>query len=438
MKKRSTRMICFLAVMMITVLLPVQEIQAGQALYIANKQGHNLEDRYQPAGSIITEINTGMILWEEDAEVAWAPASLTKLMTILLTYDAMEQGKFTLDTEAEVTEKYVDIACRYAMSNNNMQLGASYKVWELIELAIVPSSAAATYMLADMVEPDADKFVQMMNARAKELGMTQTTYYNCVGVRNELLWPYHPASIPLESDNVTSPRDYALLCSYFVKTYPDLLNHTASPHIVIKKGTPYEESFDSHHVSLKGEKYELKGTDGIKTGSSDTAGFNYSATTKRGDTRLVEIVMGVSTWEDQIAEEIRHIVGNAIMEEAFAKYEYKLVLSKGEHTIEGKKIVTEQDLWDCVEKNSELKFRLENGLVKVDMERKFLPGYEAAGVSYQMKAAVTRKKVTGVLMKILKLLGVLILLAVLGIAARIGYVYYRKQQRRKRRRKRKK
>lgn len=405
---------------------------------IANKQGYDLEDRYQPAGSVITEINTGMILWEEDAETAWAPASLTKLMTILLTYDAMEQGKFTLDTEVDVTEKYVDIASRYAMSNNNMQLGASYKVWELIELAIVPSSAAATYMLADMVEPDADKFVRMMNARAKELGMTQTTYYNCVGVRNELLWPYHPASIPLESDNVTSPRDYAILCSYFVKTYPDLLNHTASAHIVIKKGTPYEESFDSHHASLKGEKYELKGTDGIKTGSSDTAGFNYSATAKRGDTRLVEIVMGVSTWEDQIAEELRHIVGNAIMEEAFAKYEYKLVLPKGEHKIEGKKIVTEQDLWDCVEKNGEPEFRLENNLVKVDMERKFLPGYEAAGVSYQTKAALTRKKVTGALMKILKLLGALVLLAVLGIAARIGYVYYRKQQRRKRRRKRKK
>ena len=65
--------------------------------------------------------------------------------------------------------------------------------------------------------------------------MTQTTYYNCVGVRNELLQPYHPEGIPLNSDNVTTPQDYALLCGYFVKTYPDILNHTSKPEITIKK-----------------------------------------------------------------------------------------------------------------------------------------------------------------------------------------------------------
>ena len=144
------------------------------------------------AGSIITEIHTGQILWEENKDVSWAPASMTKLMTILLAYDAMEEGKFEKDMQVAVNEKYTDIAGRYALSNNVMQMGATYTVGELIDLIIVPSSAAATYMLADLVEPDPDKFVALMNQKAKEIGMTHTTYYNCVGVTNDLLYPYAP------------------------------------------------------------------------------------------------------------------------------------------------------------------------------------------------------------------------------------------------------
>ena len=360
MKKRSW--VIALCIALLTVLLPAGQVEAQQveeeekkksgkrAIDVARESGYQLDDRYQPAGSIITEIHTGQILWEENKDVSWAPASMTKLMTILLAYDAMEEGKFEKDMQVAVNEKYTDIAGRYALSNNVMQMGATYTVGELIDLIIVPSSAAATYMLADLVEPDPDKFVALMNQKAKEIGMTHTTYYNCVGVTNDLLYPYAPKNLPADADNVTSPQDYALLCSYFVKTYPDILTHTSSPEIVVKEGTPYEEHFKSYQISLEGAKYGLKGTDGLKTGSSGREGFNYSSTAKRQDTRLVEIVMGVSDWTDQTGEELRHLVGNAIMEQAFEKYEYRKVLPKGTHQIGKEKILTKKDLWDCVPK----------------------------------------------------------------------------------------
>lgn len=436
MRQRGRKLICLTGALLMAILLPFQDVQAGRALDLANKEGHNLAERYQPAGSIVTEINTGRILWEEDAQKPWHPASMTKLMTILLAYDAMEAGKFTLDTEFPVTEKYIDIASRYALSNNNMKSGASYTVSELIELIIVPSSAAATYMLADQVEPDAAKFVAMMNEKAQEIGMTQTTYYNCVGVKNELLQPYHPEGIPLDSDNVTTPQDYALLCSYFVKTYPDILNHTSKSHIVIKEGTPYEEQFDTYQISLEGAKYELKGTDGLKTGSSDTGGFNYSSTAKRGDTRLVEIIMGVSTWDDQAGEELRHLVGNAVMKQAFSEYEYKCVLPKGRHEIAGEEIETEKDLWDCVKKDSKPQFILKNNRLQVDAEQKFLPGYEAPTVAYQTVAFIRTEKLKNIVFQILKVLGVLLLILIVLVVSRILYVYYRRMQRRRRRRRR--
>ena len=404
-----------------------------RAIDVARDSGYQLDDRYQPAGSIITEIHTGQILWEENKEVSWAPASMTKLMTILLAYDAMEEGKFEKDTQVEVNEKYVDIAGRYALSNNVMQLGAAYTVSELIDLIIVPSSAAATYMLADLVEPDPDQFVELMNQKAEELGMTSTTYYNCVGVTNDLLYPYAPKNLPEDADNVTSPQDYALLCSYFVETYPDILTHTSSPEIVVKEGTPYEEHFKSYQISVEGAKYGLEGTDGLKTGSSGTAGFNYSSTAKRKDTRLVEIVMGVSDWTDQTGEELRHLVGNAIMEQAFETYEYRKVLPKGTHQIGIKKITTKKDLWDCVPKEGEIKFKLDNDKVYVDLERKYLPGYGAPSVPYKLSSEVSKtKEGLGAVGK-----GMLVTLLIGGavFAGRIAYVDAVRKKRRRRRRK---
>ncbi|MFQ6827063.1 MAG: serine hydrolase [Faecalimonas sp.] len=109
---------------------------------MANPAGRSLSAGrfYQSA-----EIRTGQILWEENKDVSWAPASMTKLMTILLAYDAMEEGKFEKDMQVAVNEKYTDIAGRYALSNNVMQMGATYTVGELIDLeVIVPASSCGS------------------------------------------------------------------------------------------------------------------------------------------------------------------------------------------------------------------------------------------------------------------------------------------------------
>ena len=112
----------------------------------------------------------------------------------------------------------------------------------------------------------------------------------------------------------------------------------------------------------------------MKTGSSDTAGFNYSSTAKRGHASGGDCD-GVSDWSDQTGEELRHLVGNAIMEQAFERFEYKKVLSKGVHTIDGKKVEISKDLWDCVPKGKEAPLTIKDGKVLVDLER------ESAGIS---------------------------------------------------------
>lgn len=233
-----------------------------------------------------------------------------------------------------VKERHARIAANSSLSNNNMQVGASYTVGELIELIAVPSSAAATYMLMDLLAPDIDTFVKMMNKKAKELGMVNTRYVNPIGVLNVLLGKDGPSGDPY-ADNYTTAHDYACLCTYLVTNYPDLLKHTKNANLVSKPGTIYEEHFEGHNYSLAGEKYAFPGADGIKTGSA-RKGYNYSLTAKQGNTRMIEIILGVSVWEDELAESMRHPIGNSILEDAFAKYEYRKLLSAGTYSVKGK------------------------------------------------------------------------------------------------------
>ncbi len=362
----------------------------GSSLAVANSKGYSIDQRYSPAGTIITEIKTGQILWDENSTVEWTPASMSKLMTIALTYDAIKEGKLSIDTVVPVKERHARVSANSNLSNNKMQIGASYTVGELMELIAVPSSAAATYMLMDLLAPDIDTFVTMMNNKAKALGMVNTKYVNPIGVLNVLLGQDGPSGDPY-ADNYTSAKDYACLCTYLVTNYPDLLNHTINANLVSKPGTPYEEHFEGHNYSLPGEKYAFPGADGIKTGSA-RKGYNYSLTAKQGNTRMIEIVLGVSVWGDSSAESMRHLIGNSILEDAFAKYEYRKVLSAGKYSVKGKIIEVKEDFYDCVPKDYKPKFicDFKNKKLKLNISnRQYLNGFAEPSASFKLVKAST-------------------------------------------------
>ncbi len=389
MKKNSAKIITkTLTLLMITVLFLMTPLSAfaNEALDVARSKGHDLDELYAPQGSIITEINTGQILWAENIDKQWNAASLTKLMTVALAYDAMKAGKFSLDTEVPVSQKALDISVNYSLSNNVMVEGCKYTVSELMDLIFVPSSAAATSMVMDLIEPDMNKYVDMMNARAKELGMVNTVYANPIGVPNALLDEYAPTNAPGENDTLATCADYAILADYLLKNYPEIITHTDEFNIVVKAGTPYEEKFQGYNHSLPGSSHPFPGVDGLKTGSA-SRGYNHVVTCKQGDMRLVQVILGVASWEYTEAEQIRSVIGNALLEDAFANYEYKTIVKKGEYKVGSKKVVVEEDLVDCVPKtwDGKLKWDFENKTVSADLERQYLPGFSAPKTSFKVK-----------------------------------------------------
>ena len=328
----------------------------------------NVQAINRPKSSLMIDGNTGDVLWQDNIDEVRDPASMSKVMTLYLVFEAIKEGKLSLDTVIKATPQDQAIAGIYEISNNKIVAGVDYTVSELITMTVVPSSNATTVMLANYLSNnDPDAFLDKMNAKAQELGMTNTKWFNASGAAAISFKGYYtPQNYDNYASNQTTARDLGILVYNFVKNYPDILNYTNQAKVTVKAGTPYEETFDTYNYSLPGARYALEGVDGLKTGSSPNGAFNYIATVKRGDQRVIGVIMGVGDWSDQDGEYYRHPFGNALIEKAYADYEYKKVFSKGEQEIDGETYNLPEDFYVTVKKGTEPKVKVENGVLKAE------------------------------------------------------------------------
>ena len=359
-----------LGMVLLTLLQPLA-IAADELVDLTKKMypNDNVQAYNRPKSSLVIDANTGDVLWKDNIDEVRDPASMSKLMTLYLLFESMKQGKVSKDAVVTATASDQAISKIYEISNNNIVAGVDYTVPELITMTVVPSSNVATIMLANLMSNNnPDAFIDRMNEKAKELGMTNTTWNNPSGAAiSTFQGLYNSYNYPNEMANQTTARDLAILVYHFIKEYPDILNYTNQAKVTVKEGTPYEETFDTYNYSFPGAKYALKGVDGLKTGSSPRGAFNYIATIKRGNQRLISVVMGVGDWSDQDGEYYRHPFGNALIEKAFADYRYKKLLDKGVQTIDGKTYTLDQPFYATVKKGEENpKLVVKDGQVEAD------------------------------------------------------------------------
>ncbi|ULG74364.1 DUF1958 domain-containing protein [Macrococcus brunensis] len=379
----STYIKTLLSFMIITALF-CSSAYAKSPVEIANEQGVYIGEQYAPHGTMVIAARNGQILYADRPNIKWPPASMSKLMTIYLVYQAMEQGKFSKNTKVKVNDKFYAISQLPMLSNNHMRLGASYTVDELLQTALTDSSNVATYILASLVDKDDTAFIDKMNQKAKTLRMTHTHYYNPVGAPNNLLLQYKAKGYPEDDDNISSAKDYAILTQHLISEFPDILKYTKKVEVTIKKGTQDEETFHTYNHSLEGAKLGYKGVDGLKTGSSDTAGFNTTITGHKNNMRIILTMMGVMDWYDPPAEFNRNIMANAIMDEIYGRYSYQKVLAKGKHQFGDQEVYVAKDLYDIVDKKQKGTFKYENGIVQYDYKRQFVDSNDKpATVTYE-------------------------------------------------------
>lgn len=228
------------------------------------------------AGAIVVDAATGRVLVEESADVSNPPASMTKLMTFAVLHDKLADGTLTLQTPVQVD------ATDSKMGGTQVYLDPRevFPVEELIYAMMIQSANDAAHALARTAAGSVPAFVDLMNAKARALGMTHTTFRTPHGL---------PPPSRREADgDLSTPRDFSVLCRYLVE-HTDVLKYTAVKERDFGTARAKGPQHMRNHNNLLGK---IAGVDGLKTGYTQSAGYCLSATAERNGRRVIAVIMG--------------------------------------------------------------------------------------------------------------------------------------------------
>jgi len=218
--------------------------------------------------SIVIDAETGTVLHESSADASRYPASLTKMMTLYMLFEAMEQRKMTVDTRMPVSTH----AAAMPQTNIGLRAGDSISVRDAIPALIVRSANDVAAVVAEALGRSEANFGRMMTDKARQLGMRSTTFRNASGLPN--------------LEQKTTARDMVTLSTRLMKDFPKYY-HYFSTQSFSYKGITY----NSHNRMVR----NTSGVDGLKTGFIRASGFNVATSAKRGNRRVVAVVMGGNT-----------------------------------------------------------------------------------------------------------------------------------------------
>ena len=236
--------------------------------------------------AVLIDNNSGQIMYEKAKDIELAPASLTKIMTMLLIYDAIEQGKISVEDEVTVSE--------YAagMGGNEVyfEAGEIQTVSTMIKCIAIASANDASVAMAEKIADSEENFVKMMNERAKNLGMSHTQFKDCTGQHDNI-----------ESGNISSAYDIALMSREMVMKYPQISNYTTIwMDSITHKSEKRQEEFGITNTNKLVRFYE--GITGLIAGASSKAKYCLSATAKREEVNLTAVVMASSDHKTRFIE----------------------------------------------------------------------------------------------------------------------------------------
>ena len=346
---------------------PITTVLAQESsITITQNEGNSVTEADTPKGDIVVNFSNGEILFQENPDRVVDPASLSKLMTIFMVYDAIKSGKFTLQDKVVATKNDQAISNLTNLSNSPIVEGVEYPVSELIKMALLPSSNAAVLMLANLINPNADDYVDLINQKAQELGMTNTKFVGASGaVTKDFEGLYTVQRYPSNETNQSTARDLAKMVVAMLKAHPEITEITKNKELTVMSGTPYAKTITNTNHSVEGDLLAYPGIVGLKTGTSERDGFNYIGIYKQDGVELVEVILGVGQFADHHGEYNRHKIGNALLQYIFKNFEHKTLFNPGTQTIDGQKVTLEHAVDVFVEKGKEPAVTVEGNTLKV-------------------------------------------------------------------------
>jgi D-alanyl-D-alanine carboxypeptidase (penicillin-binding protein 5/6) len=278
MRKRIYRIISFVTVLFLITALCVNTVYAEETV------SDDGPVQLSSPSAILMEASTGAVLFEKNPDEIRSPASITKIMTLILTFEALEKGRIKLEDEV--------VTSAYAKSMGGSQVfleeGEIQTVDTLIKCITVASGNDASVAMAEYISGSEQEFVRLMNEKAASLGMTNTNFLDCCGLSSD-------------SGHHTTARDVAIMSRELITKYPKIYDYT----------TIWME--DITHVTRQGSKdftlsstnkllKQYQWTTGLKTGSTNAAKYCFSATANKDGIDMIAVIMGAPDFKVRFSE----------------------------------------------------------------------------------------------------------------------------------------
>ncbi len=354
---------------------------------IENKVDLNIDSE----SAILMDEDTGTILYTKNEHEKLRPASVTKVMTLLLAMEALEEGDIKLDDKVPCSERARKMGGSQIWLAENEELTVN----EMIKAICVVSANDCSVAMAEFIGGTEEAFVQKMNIRAKELGMNDTVFKNCHGID--------------EDGHLTSAYDIAIMSRELSKNHPEIHNYTKIWMDTLRDGK-------SELVNTNKLVRFYSGCTGLKTGSTSLALFNLSATATRNDLKLIAVVMRGPTSQKRFDD------AKKLLDYGFANFSNKIIVSKGAEAtkIEIEKankkevtVVAENDLIVLLNKGDEKNVKMEiilnenisaplKYLEQVGVQKCYLNDELIGEVNLVTNEKVERKKWNHIFVEVLK------------------------------------
>ena len=254
-------------------------------------------------GAILIDADSGKILYEENADTPLGIASMTKMMTEYILFEAIKEGKISWDQEYKVNDYTYAVSQDRRLSNVPLRRDGTYTIRELYEALAIYSANAATIAIAETIAGTETEFLKLMNSKAEELGLKDYKFVNSTGLNNGDLQGMHPQGTGPQDENVMPAKSVAKLAYHLLHDYPEVLETTKINTKVFREGTTDRTVMKNWNFMLPGFVYEYEGVDGLKTGTTDFAGHCFTGTATRDGKRVIAVVMkavdakGVGSYE---------------------------------------------------------------------------------------------------------------------------------------------
>ncbi|MDM8101653.1 MULTISPECIES: D-alanyl-D-alanine carboxypeptidase family protein [Oceanobacillus] len=311
------RILCMIGLLIGTIFFNYSTVLANEE----NKEETKLAE--DALSSVLIEQNTGTVLFDKDAHEQLPPASMTKIMTLLLIMEALEKE--------EISKEDIVVVSEYAASMGGSQVfleaGEEMSVDDLIKGIAIASGNDASVAMAEKIAGTEEEFVRAMNKKAEELALENTHFANTTGL---------PAA-----DHYSSAYDMAVMTRELLH-FEDITNYTSIYEDYLRQGEENEFWLVNTNKLIR----SYPGADGMKTGYTNEAKYCLTATAKRDDMRVIAVVMGAETPKE------RNKMISGLMDYGFQSYQTEQLFAKEETVMELNKIKADPHHFDIVTEQS--------------------------------------------------------------------------------------